>query len=148
VNVSLRPARPDDFLFARTTYYQTMRSIIEHLFGWDEAREDKAFARQFKIEEVQIITVDGADAGWLQTQVESAAIHLAQLYVVPALQRQGIGTAVLRGLIQEARSEQRALTLAVVKINPAVRLYQRHGFRITHEDQHKFYMRLDCPRAG
>jgi hypothetical protein len=33
--------------------------------------------------------------------------------------------------------------VAVVKINPAKSLYDRHGFRVTHEDQYKFYMRLD-----
>jgi ribosomal protein S18 acetylase RimI-like enzyme len=31
----------------------------------------------------------------------------------------------------------------VVKINPALRFYEKHGFRITHEDQHKFYLRAD-----
>jgi hypothetical protein len=31
----------------------------------------------------------------------------------------------------------------VVKINPALRLYERMGFRITHEDDRKLYMRRD-----
>jgi ribosomal protein S18 acetylase RimI-like enzyme len=29
----------------------------------------------------------------------------------------------------------------VVKTNPALRLYKRLGFRVTHEDDRKFYMR-------
>jgi hypothetical protein len=37
-----------------------------------------------------------------------------------------------------------ALTLGVVKTNPALGLYERLGFRITHEDERKFYMRHDC----
>ena len=36
-----------------------------------------------------------------------------------------------------------ALTLGVVKIKPALRLYERLGFRTTHEDERKFYMRHD-----
>jgi len=31
----------------------------------------------------------------------------------------------------------------VVKTNPAQRLYVRLGFRTTHEDERKFYMRRD-----
>jgi len=37
--------------------------------------------------------------------------------------------------------------MAVMKINPAIRLYERLGFRITHADEYKFYMRAD-PQAG
>jgi ribosomal protein S18 acetylase RimI-like enzyme len=36
-----------------------------------------------------------------------------------------------------------AALLAVVKINPAVRFYERLGFQITHEDDRKFYMKRD-----
>ena len=35
------------------------------------------------------------------------------------------------------------MTLGVVKINPAKWLYDRLGFRITHEDDRKFYMRRE-----
>jgi RimJ/RimL family protein N-acetyltransferase len=31
-----------------------------------------------------------------------------------------------------------------VKTNPARRLYERLGFRITHEDDRKFYMRREA----
>ena len=46
-------------------------------------------------------------------------------------------------LIEEATHAQKAITLGVVKINPARRLYERLGFRVTHEDQHKVYMRRE-----
>jgi ribosomal protein S18 acetylase RimI-like enzyme len=47
----------------------------------------------------------------------------------------------MQALIEEATRSQRAVYLAVVKINPARRLYERLGFRVTGEDQHKVYMR-------
>jgi len=59
------------------------------------------------------------------------------------MQRHGIGTQVLQILLAQARSQSKAITLAVVKINPALHFYEKHGFRITHEDEHKFYMRAD-----
>jgi ribosomal protein S18 acetylase RimI-like enzyme len=38
--------------------------------------------------------------------------------------------------------------LSVVKINPALRLYERLGFRITHEDDRKFYMKREPDMAA
>jgi hypothetical protein len=46
-------------------------------------------------------------------------------------------------VIQEARNQGKPLKVAIVKINPAMSLYDRHGFRITHEDEYKLYMSLD-----
>ena len=56
---------------------------------------------------------------------------------------QGIGTQLVKGLIEEAGRAGRAVTLGVMKTNPALRLYERLGFRPTHEDERKYYMRRD-----
>jgi len=60
---------------------------------------------------------------------------------------QGIGSRVMRAVIDEAAYEGKAVTLGVMKINPARRLYERLGFSVTHEDQYKFYMRREPDRA-
>jgi GNAT superfamily N-acetyltransferase len=120
--------------------------MIERLFGWDQAREERNFAGFFKVDEVRIITADDQDVGWIQEQVENRTITLGSLYVMPAMQGRGIGTRVLDLLLARAADQSKAMTLAVVKINPARYFYQKRGFRITHEDQHKFYMRAD-PRG-
>jgi hypothetical protein len=49
----------------------------------------------------------------------------------------------MRAVIDEATRERKAVTPAVVKINPARRLYERLGFNVTHADQHKVYMRRE-----
>jgi ribosomal protein S18 acetylase RimI-like enzyme len=143
VNIGLRTACDKDFAFARDVYFETMRWIIERLFGWDLAREEKHFAQFFKLEEVRIITANEQEVGWIQEQVEDTTINLGSFYVMPGMQRRGIGTQVLQMLLARARNQSKAITLAVVKINPALQFYQKHGFRITHEDKHKFYLRAD-----
>jgi ribosomal protein S18 acetylase RimI-like enzyme len=67
----------------------------------------------------------------------------SRLFVAAAFQRQGIGTEVIKHVISEAAGAGQAVTLGVVKTNPALRLYERLGFRITHEDDRMFYMRRD-----
>jgi len=59
------------------------------------------------------------------------------------LRNQGIGTTVMSHLISDAARDGRAITLGVVKSNPALRLYERLGFRHTHEDERKFYLRRE-----
>jgi GNAT superfamily N-acetyltransferase len=142
-NIKLRVACDADFDFARSLYFETMRWIIERLFGWDEVRENKNFAQFFKIDEVKIITADDQDVGWIQEQIDDTGINLGSFYVMPFMQRRGIGAQVLQILLANARNQGKAITLAVVKINPAVHFYERYGFQITHEDEHKFYMRSD-----
>jgi ribosomal protein S18 acetylase RimI-like enzyme len=77
----------------------------------------------------------------------STRINLGSFYVMPGMQRRGIGTQVLRTLLAHAADQSKAITLAVVKINPARRFYEKHGFRIIREDEQKFYMTAD-PRQG
>ena len=79
--------------------------------------------------------------GWLQSFVKDDALFLGQLFIDGSSRRKGIGTLVVKGLIEEAARAGQAITLGVVKTNPALRLYERLGFRTTHEDERKFYMR-------
>jgi len=148
MQIALRPALPEDRTFARALYFETMRWIIEHLFGWDEAREERNFANFYDAGGVRIITADGVEVGWMQELTDEATIFLGSLYVKPEMQRRGIGSEILRGLLERGRLERKSVTLAVVKINPAVRLYERHGFRQTHEDLHKVYLRADPADGG
>jgi L-phenylalanine/L-methionine N-acetyltransferase len=138
---ALRPARPDDFLFCQRVTHQTMRGIIDAIWGFDEAEQAQRFARQWNSAEARIIEVGGEPAGWLQTGPAGGALFLKQIYLDSRFQRAGIGTGVIRSVIAQAQRQGVAVVLGVIKINPARRLYERLGFRTTHEDEFKFYMR-------
>jgi len=140
--IILRPARTRDFDFCERLYFAEMKGIIQEL-NLDMAAQIASFLRQWELPQVRIITFNRADVGWLQSATRSDTLFLGQLFVDRPFQRLGIGAQVMNILIGEATSARRAVTLGVVKINPAVRLYERLGFRITHEDEHKFYMRRD-----
>ena len=140
--LALRPAQPQDFAFCQRLYFECMGWIIQAL-KLDVTRHSESFTRQWRLTEVRIITVAGEDVGWLQTALVDDAVFLGQFYLDGRFQRQGIGGGVMHLLIEEATQAQKAVTLGVVKINPARRLYERLGFRVTHEDQHKVYMRRE-----
>jgi GNAT superfamily N-acetyltransferase len=141
--VTLRPARSEDLAFCRRIYYEAMRPTIERLFGWDQDRQDATFADQWLIDEVTLIVRDGSDIGWLQTAAVDGTIFLKQLYLDQPFQNLQIGTSVVQSVLVQAKRGGLAVTLGVVKDSPARRLYERLGFRPTHEDEHKIYMRCE-----
>jgi ribosomal protein S18 acetylase RimI-like enzyme len=143
MDVHLRAYQAQDFDFARQLYFETMRWAIERLFGWGHAHQEASFADWFVPAEVSIIVAGGVDVGWIQQREEAGAIFLGSIYVKPAMQRKGIGTRVVQMVLELGRQRSQPITLAVMKINPAVELYQRLGFQITHEDEHKLYMRAE-----
>ena len=139
---TLRPARAEDFDYCAHLYFEGMENIIKQL-NLNMEVQLAGYRQRWDMTQVKIITLDGRDIGWLQSFVKEDALFLAQLFVDRAWRGQGIGTAMVEALIDEAARTGRALTLGVVKTNPALRLYQRLGFRTTHEDERKFYMRRD-----
>src|SRR4051794_29708181 len=143
----LRPARPDDFDFCARLYFSSVAETIR-LLKLDMAAQTANLRKRWDVAEVEIITSDGADIGWLQKSIQDNTLYLEQIFIVAASQNRGIGTGIINRLIDKARLDGRPVTLGVVKTNPALRLYERLGFRVTHEDDGKFYMRRETVTAG
>ena len=142
MQILLRPGCAHDFDYCKRLYFAGMERIIQEL-KLDLASQAISFRKHWDWKQVRVITLNDRDIGWLQCATKGDAIFLAQLFVDTPFQLQGIGTGVMHEIIAEAASAGLAMTLGVVKTNPALRLYQRLGFRTTHEDEHKFYMRRE-----
>jgi GNAT superfamily N-acetyltransferase len=146
MQIALRPALPQDFEYCKRLYLVGMKRIIQEL-NLDEGAQAASFREHWVLAQVRIITLDGSDIGWLQSATREDGFFVAQLFVDTAFQRRGIGSEVMNRLIGEAASVHQPVRLSVVKINPALRLYERLGFHITHEDDRKFYMKRDPDAA-
>jgi GNAT superfamily N-acetyltransferase len=142
MQIALRPAVPQDFEYCKRLYFAGTKKIIEEL-NLDMAVQATTFREQWAPSQVRIIAVDGSDVGWLQTTMRDDGLFVAQLFVDGPFQRRGIGTDVMNRLIGEAARLNQGVRLAVVKTNPALRLYERLGFHTTHHDDRKFYMKRD-----
>ena len=136
----LRPADTGDVEFAWRLYEQLMRRRTEALVPWRANRQREVVDSALRSGGMQMIVVDGAVSGWLHVHENAEMIELLQLYLVPAQQRRGIGTSILRSLQDRARSHRRPLRLNVLVNNPARGLYARLGFRIEWSDAIKHYM--------
>ena len=138
---TLRPAHSGDRLFVQAVYFQTQRYLIEALFGWrgDETEAEK-FDEVYDAATAQIVVVDGLDSGWMSVARRSDHIELGHLYLVRRVQNRGVGTEIVRGLIEEAYEASVPLRLSTATLNPALKLYRRLGFRETGTDEFKTYL--------
>jgi ribosomal protein S18 acetylase RimI-like enzyme len=135
MNISFRPAEAEDEDFLFDLHRQSMRAYIEETFGvWDEGWQRDYFHQHFHPQALQIIQVDGQDGGVLYLQERTEEFFIAGIEILPAYQRRGIGSTVIRGVIAEATRQGKPVALKVLKSNRAARsLYQRLGFGVTGE---------------
>ncbi|MGW5481529.1 GNAT family N-acetyltransferase [Streptomyces sp. NPDC004008] len=92
----------------------------------------------------QIITADRADAGMLQVEHRPTEIYLARIELHPDQQGRGIGSQLIRSLLQEARQQDRDLTLDVLVVNQrAQALYRRLGLHeVTRHGENDIKIRM------
>jgi GNAT superfamily N-acetyltransferase len=93
----------------------------------------------------EVIELDGAPAGLIKVLRTPAAWRLQQLQLLPAHQGRGLGARLVQALVDDARAADAALSLSVLRANPARRLYERLGFVVVAEDDFGFEMRVLPP---
>src|ERR687891_2484286 len=90
----------------------------------------------------RLFTADQPGYGFVDEQTPELAIA-----VVPSRRGHGYGRELLQGLIERARQEgHTALSLSVEHDNPAIKLYEKFGFRTVREEEgHTLVMRAELP---
>lgn len=107
-----------------------MGSYIEELYGpWDDETQWEFFDLWFRPENTFVVMGGGDTVGVVGLVHHVDQVYVTRIEVHPDAQNQGIGTAVLRQILQEAGEVGKAVSLHVFGINPARRLYERLGFR-------------------
>jgi GNAT superfamily N-acetyltransferase len=133
-NVSLRTATSNDVAFARHVTEACMRDYAEQAWGSWDGRADLQLAFD------EVIQFSERDIGLIGINRGSDCWFLDKLYILPDYQNRGIGGYLLRRLIDDAHAAQVALRLTVLEVNPARRLYERHGFVLTHTISPRHHM--------
>lgn len=139
--ITLRPVGPADEEFLFQLYASTRADELAPL-GWSPAQQTTFLRQQFDAQRRdyqarfpaaghQLILVAERPAGRIWVARTDAEIRLVDLALLPAAQGSGVGTQLLRSLIDEATQAGRPLRLSVLRNNHrAVRLYERLGFAV------------------
>lgn len=143
MQVALRPAVAVDERFMRTLY-GTTRAAEMALVPWAPEQKLAFLDMQFRAQrlsylneyphaEYYLIELSGQPAGRMIVDRSGKTMLLMDIALLPEFQRRGIGTMLIRALQGEALRSGRALRLHVETFNPALRLYERLGFRAVGE---------------
>ena len=136
--ITLRPVTSSDRDFLLRVYASTREEELAPV-PWTEAEKAAFIEQQFEAQNrhyrehyagasLDVVEWDGAPAGRLYVARWSDEIRIMDIALLPEFRGRGIGTRLLRGLLDEAAHARRRLSIHVEKHNPALRLYARLGF--------------------
>ncbi|MGM0856326.1 MAG: GNAT family N-acetyltransferase [Pseudomonadota bacterium] len=128
----------NDKTFAEKLIRQNMSAYYKQLdMYWDPILFDKDWSELDSYE----LVINACQVGLLCINHDENAYYIRELQIDPQWQRQGLGEAAIRFVMEIARRAGiPLLRLRVFSINPAVALYERMGFRICKTQGHTHCM--------
>ena len=142
--VSFRPIQPDDMELLFRVYRSTREEELAMVVDWTAEQKDAFVRQQFEAQhawyqehyegaQFDVILVDGQPAGRLYVHRRLNEIRLVDITLLPEYRKGGFGTSILRDLLAEGEAAGKPVTIHVEIYNPAMRLYERLGFRPIEE---------------
>ncbi|MDP3913845.1 MAG: GNAT family N-acetyltransferase [Bacteroidota bacterium] len=150
MKISFRKVSEDDFPFLRKVYRSTRE---EELSQANMSEEDKSrfiefqfnaqhthYSQAYKDAEFNLILLDDKPVGRLYIWRTETQIRIMDIALLPDFQGKGVGTRILQSIIQESEKSGKKGTIHVEYFNPALRLYERLGFKKVDDSGIYFYM--------
>jgi ribosomal protein S18 acetylase RimI-like enzyme len=139
-DLSLREATVEDEPFLLEVYASTRIEELEGL-GWDDNQKQVFIKMQFLARERsyprvdnRIILLNGRPVGRMMVDRDDASILLRDIALLTEYRNAGIGSRLIQDLMKEATAAGKPIDLHVVSTSPAVRLYERLGFRLSGDE--------------
>ncbi|HLX61112.1 MAG TPA: GNAT family N-acetyltransferase [Planctomycetota bacterium] len=139
--VTLRKIRDEDREFLYRVYASTRAEELA-VVPWGEAEKETFLRMQFDAQHryyqeqypdaaFDVIMRDGVAAGRLYVDRRKNEIELIDIALLPEHRRAGIGGALIGEILTEAGAAEKEVLIYVEQFNPAMRLYERLGFKQT-----------------
>lgn len=137
--IRLRPITAADEQFLCALYGSTRTEELAPV-PWSEEQKRAFLDMQFRAQtlhyqkhygdgEFLIVENRGEPIGRLLLHRSADEIRVIDISLLPEHRGRGIGTSLLRDVLDEAAASNRSVTIHVEHFNPAKRLYERLGFR-------------------
>ena len=138
LGVTYRNFADEDLPFVAELYASTRRDEVAAT-GWPREMQEAFLAQQHEAQH-RHYAEHFADAEWLIVETGGTAIgrlylrelpeslHIVDIALIPQSRGKGIGGAILRDILDQARDLGKSVTIHVEANNPARSLYARLGF--------------------
>ena len=142
--LTLRRVGPDDEEFLVALYASTREEELAQV-EWAEGQKDQFLRWQYGLQRSEyqtrfpdadyyIVLIDNQLAGRIWIGRDHQQIRLLDIALLPEFQKRGIGTILLRRLIDEANQTNKFLRhMVFVLNNDAHRFYERLGFAVIED---------------
>ena len=136
-----REALPTEHAIIFDLYRLVMREFITAIWGWNESWQADDFAAHFNAKTITLVHHETTLVGYSQIDHSIDRLFIRMIVVHPQHQHQGIGTRLLRTVIDMGEAHSQRIGLEVFKINRAAKqFYKRHGFKVEGETASSFVM--------
>ncbi len=151
----LRSIHSEDREFLFRVYAGTRAEELA-LTNWDQAQKQAFLTQQFEAQhhhyqthyqgaQFDLILLDGQPIGRLYVARWREEIRIMDIALLPDYRNRGIGSGLLRDLLEEAAVTGKRLTIHVERYNPALRLYRRVGFEPVGETGVYLLLAVESP---
>ena len=138
--INIIPADESNRKFAYELIEITMSRYANGLPDWDENERRKYHEEMWQSKRPKIITYNSQPIGTIYIAENKTHTEIAQFYILPEYQNKGIGSHILEGVLDNSDKAGSTVELEVLKVNPAVSLYQRYGFQIVSSNEYMYQM--------
>jgi ribosomal protein S18 acetylase RimI-like enzyme len=153
MNITLRPVCESDDPFLLALYASTRASEMA-LVPWTDAQKQdflqmqfaaqkSSYAKEYPDARHALICHDSESVGRVYLHRSPERFHILDITVAESRRNQGIGSGILRKIVQEAGQAGKSTTIYVENFNPSLRLFERLGFRVAVVKD--FQVLLECP---
>jgi ribosomal protein S18 acetylase RimI-like enzyme len=147
--IGFRPVSEDDLEFLYRVYASTREEELA-VVDWTPEQKEAFLRMQFNLQhksymencpnqDFSIIFYEGKPAGRLYLSRTSKEIRIVDIALLPEFRRKSIGTTILKDILREGAEKGLPVSIHVEHFNPALRLYERLGFKQVH-DQGVYYL--------
>lgn len=143
MEINLRQSTEEDFEFIFSLNKINMKKYVDVIRGWNEEYERADMKTKFIPGAHKIIQADRQDIGVILIQEEPDHFKLTHLELLPEFQNKGIGTKLIKEVLDNAKAKNKYVWLKVLKTNPAIELYKKLGFVKIGEEELKYIMRFN-----
>lgn len=124
------PAHESGAGFARAVHHRAYREVVERQFGpWIEEQQDRYFDRDWSAATFEIVLCDGITCGYVCIEDRADDIHIREIVLLPEYQGRGIGSSILREVMERACTRRVPVRLGTFLKNRALGLYHKLGFQ-------------------
>ena len=150
MKINFRAVTNGDLAFLKALYRSTREDEL-YSTGWDEEQKDRFIDFQFNAQhshylisfkgaDFLIIVLNKTDIGRLYLWRTENQIKIIDITLLIKYRGKSIGTKILTELIEESNKTGKKLNLHVERNNPALKLYEKLGFKKAEDKGVYFFM--------